>query len=235
MNWRDWLRPRRGSAPPEVAAAIEGWRAMRPPDANQALSSVRWVVVDTESAGLDPHRDALLSIGSCIVRDAGIRLSESFARLLRQGTPSAPDNILIHGIAGQDQLRGDYPAQALADFLAFAGSGVFVAFHAPFDAELLRRAMRLHLSIAFTPEWIDIARLAPALFPHLCERNDTLESWLGRFDIPNFARHDAVADAFATAELLLMLLPKLHVRGVRTLRSLQRLLRAGNELSLLQR
>ena len=119
MSWPDWLRPRRESVPPECADLVEAWRRLAPPEQNQPLSALRWVVVDTESGGIDPHRDALLSIGGCVVRDGEMRLNEVFERVLRQSAPSASENILIHGIAGQAQLDGDSPQQALAEFLAF--------------------------------------------------------------------------------------------------------------------
>jgi DNA polymerase-3 subunit epsilon len=50
--------------------------------------------------------------------------------------------------------------------------------------------------------WVDLAWLAPALLPERALSCKGLDAWLKAFGIANFKRHDALADAFATAQLL---------------------------------
>ena len=57
--------------------------------------------------------------------------------------------------------------------------------------------------------WIDLATLMPALFPSRAPRQCTLEHWLDTFSVPAHARHDALGDAFAAAQLLLVVLAEL--------------------------
>jgi DNA polymerase-3 subunit epsilon len=181
------------------------------------LAAVRWVAVDCESSGLDPRRDRLLSLGAVAVRDGRIEAGESFRALLRQERPSDPANILVHGIGGEAQLGGLPPAQALHAFRVFLGDGVPVAFHAAFDAALLRRA----LGRALPRRWLDLAALAPALYPERAASCRALDDWLSAFGIAPQARHDALGDAFAAAQILLMLLAAARRQGVTTLEGLQ--------------
>ena len=60
--------------------------------------------------------------------------------------------------------------------------------------------MRSILGIPFRRPWIDLAFLLPALYPGTeCA---ALEDWLAHFGLGGAERHDALADAFATAQLL---------------------------------
>jgi DNA polymerase-3 subunit epsilon len=189
------------------------------------LRAARWVVVDCETSGLDPARDRLLSVGAVAVRGGRIALAEAFSAVVRQDVPGEHANILVHGIGG-DAQRGGRPAQqVLGEFSAFVGDGLPVAFHASFDAEVLRRA-----KAGFDPVWLDLAQIAPALHPGSARERRALDDWLQAFGIGSPARHDALADAYATAQLLLVLLADAERQGVGTVEGLRRLERSGRWL-----
>lgn len=195
-----------------LAARLEAWQALREPDAHRAHAEVRYVVVDSETTGLDLRRDRLIAIGAAAVEGMAVPFSDGFEAVLRQDEASADANILIHGIGGQAQLGGRSPAEALVDFLDFAGKAPLVAFRAEFDATMIERAVRAHLGVSLARRWIDLAFLLPALFPGREAR--TLEDWLGVFSIEGGERHHAVADAFACAELLLVALTEASRKGM---------------------
>lgn len=165
------------------------------------LEGARWVVIDCETSGLDAARDRLLSVGAVAVKDGGVELQEFFQEKIRQGTPSSRENILIHGIGGDAQRDGRPLAEVIDDLGRFIDRGLPVAFHAPFDAAVLRRH-----GLALRAKWLDLAALAPALFPERGRPDSPLEHWLAAFGIPARARHDALGDALATAQLLLVAL-----------------------------
>jgi len=191
------------------------------------LRAARWVVLDCETSGLDPARDRLLAVGAVAVRGARIGLGESFNAVLRQDVASDPANILIHGIGGDAQREGRPAAQALREFAEFMGDGLPVAFHAPFDEAVLVRAMA---SAAPRQAWLDLARLAPALYPGPARSRRALDDWLAQFGIDCPQRHDALADAYATAQLLLVLLAEAERQGADTVQRLRRLERSGRWL-----
>jgi len=181
----------------------------------EPLRAARWIVVDCESSGLDPDRDRLLSIGAVAVQGGRIHHAASFSAMLRQPAASDSANILLHGIGAQAQLGGRDPAEAMADFARFADGGRLAAFHAPFDRALLARA-----DPSWKRRWLDLAQLAPALYPKLAASRKSLDGWLEAFAIGHPARHDALADAYATAQLLLVLLAEADRQGLQDVRDL---------------
>jgi len=181
-----------------------------------------FVVVDTETSGLDVRHDRLLSIGACLVEGCSISLDHSFYRELRQEVASGVDNILLHGIGAQAQLRGDPHAVALRAFLEFAGKRPLVAFNAPFDHAFLARDVRQHLHTRFAPTWIDAAELPKALFPAEAQVEKTLDDWLLHLAIEDIERHNALGDAYATAQFFIVMLAKARREGYWNARGLLR-------------
>lgn len=191
------------------------------------LRAARWVVVDCETSGLDPARDRLLAVGAVAVRAGRIELGESFNAVLRQDAASDPANILVHGIGGEAQRNGRPAAEVLHEFSEFLGDGLPVAFHAPFDDAVLRRAMARQPGLRLPRGWLDLAQLAPALHPGPDRVRRALDDWLAEFGIACPARHDALADAYATAQLLLVLLAEAERQGAGTVDRMRRLERSG--------
>jgi len=185
------------------------------------LEAVGWVAIDCETSGLDVKRDRLLSVGAVAVRGGRIQAGDPYEAIVRQSAPSEPANILIHGIGGDAQLAGRDLGQVVQELSAYIGDRIPVGFHAPFDAGILRRH-GLHLG----RDWIDLAALAPVL---LRERGKpgALDEWLENCGIASHARHDALGDAFATAQLLLIVLAEAQRQRVKTVEALGKLQRAA--------
>jgi len=224
-RWR-----RRLPASDVAVAARHDWSRLAPTLRSAPLDSVRFVVVDTETSGLDPKRDRLIAIGACAVAAGALRVGESFEALLHQEQPSAVANVLIHRIGHDAQGAGQPPAEALAAYLRFARRDTFVGYHAPFDLLMLQGAARDLLGISYRPAWVDLALLLPALEAVPDAARWELDQWLARFRLSAFERHDALADAAATAELFLIALHKVRARGLRTLRDLLGLQKQQGEL-----
>jgi DNA polymerase-3 subunit epsilon len=212
----------RGRLSPEAHRRVGEW-AWRPRDSTStALARARIVVVDTETSGLDVRHDRLLSIGACVVSGGTVSIAESFYQELRQPSASQDANILVHGIGREAQLAGEPESEALSAFLAFAGKSPMAAFNAPFDHEFLARALRDHLGVNFRPDWIDLADLPKAMYPAEAATLRTLDDWLARFSIVHHERHNALADAYCTAQLLLVMMDKAERGGCRSVRALIR-------------
>jgi DNA polymerase-3 subunit epsilon len=204
-------------------------------DRTAAFEHTRLVVVDVETTGLDLANDTLISIGAVAVVNGRIALGDSFSVVLRQSEVSRRENILIHGISGAAQREGAPPADALLAFLDYLGKSPLVAFHVAFDETMIRRAMRSYLGLSFKHPWLDLAYVLPALWPELMRRLRALDDWSVRFSIRNDDRHNAVADALATAQLLLVAIAQARLAQGTTnydgLRSLERRFRAVLENS----
>ena len=178
----------------------------------------RWVVVDVETGGLNALKDPLIAIGALGVTDGAVDLADSFEVVLRQPRASAAANIEVHGIGGEEQTQGEEPRAALRAFLGFVRDDPLVAFHAPFDAMVLERALREQLGVAFRRRWLDLADVAPLAWPGRAGRG--LDAWLEALGIPMANRHRAIVDCLGTAQLFLAVLreaPRLRAASARAL------------------
>lgn len=216
---RRWFAPPPALTPRQVER-LAAWRAL--PEGEPA----RCVVVDVETTGLNLMRDTLISIGAVAVVDGRIALGDSFYVVLQQRASSDKENILVHGITGSVQREGAEPAEALLAFLEFLGKSPLVAFHVAFDETMIRRAMSDHLGFSFRHAWLDLAYAMPGLYPALAYSHRVLDDWLRRFGIRVGARHHALADALATAQLLQVALSRACARGRPGLAGLRDLERA---------
>ena len=199
------------------------WPRAAPVDAG------RWVVLDVESTGLDTQRDSLLAIAAVAVRHdqhrAWIDLNDSFDSVLRHEAelPDKP-NILLHGIGVGAQRAGTDPATVLRQFEDWAAGAPRLGFHVDFDRAMIERAQRLAGCRAVAAQWLDLEPLAAVLHPDMKARS--LDEWLAHFRIPCVQRHQAIADALATAELLLRLWPRMVAEGGSDVAGMLRLIKA---------
>jgi DNA polymerase-3 subunit epsilon len=207
----DWLMggPKIGGV---AEARLGAWRGRRPPDLGHPHARTRYVVVDVETTGLDLRRDTLVAVGAVGVARSRIAIGDAYSAVLRQAQASPHANILIHGIGGEAQLAGTDPVWALIEFLEWAGKSPLVAFRAEFDQTMLERGMKDLFGVPVGFAWIDLAFLLPALFRGT--ECDSLDDWTGHFGIAAGTRHDAVADAFATAQLFLIALQAADAVGM---------------------
>lgn len=206
---------------PEQRARLDAWRAT-PAPADGPAADARWVVIDVESSGLDPRRDALIAVGAVAVAGRRIALGESYYRVLRQPRPSPEANILVHRIGATEQLRGEAPREALIGLLEFVGKAPCVGYNATFDAAILDRAVRTWLGERARLAWLDLAWLGPAVARDVAGPGQPLDVWLRAFGIPAASRHHALADAYATAQLLLVLERRAAQHGVSTVAGLRK-------------
>ena len=223
MNWLRRLFRRPPELSGEHRAAIAAYQGLAAPSPAPSARATRFVVLDVESSGLNPFRDRLLSIGAVVVQGGVIRLEAALEVVLKQDTPSDIRNILVHGIDGAAQLGGEDPRAALLSFLAFAGKQPLVGYHVDFDRVMIERATKRFLGIDLANDWLDLARLVPGLFPKEGAAGRGLDYWLGVFGIDNAARHNALSDALASAQLLQVALARAEAAGKRGYTDLRRI------------
>jgi DNA polymerase-3 subunit epsilon len=194
--------PREVPLTAEQQQAVADWKHLPVPDASLPHHLSRYVVADVESSGLNMQKDHLISIGAVAVVNGVIDFNDAFEVVLRQDNVSTNANILIHGIGGSAQRDGMDPAEAMIAFLGYAGKSPLVAYHALFDQTMIANAMSEHLGLKFDQPWIDLAWVMPDIFRETIAEQVDLDDWLGLFSIENIQRHNAVSDAYATAQLL---------------------------------
>ena len=157
-------------------ATLRPWWPLRLRQA-QSVDERRWVILDVETSGLDPAKDALLAVAAVAMRVdwAGKRLcmdaGDSLELVLRPDAVSSRGNILLHGIGAHMQQTGLEPDAALQTFVAFVGAAPLLAFHSAFDQAVLDRYCQRHLGKACSNPWLDIAHLCAATHPDVHARS----------------------------------------------------------------
>ena len=186
--------------------------------AAELTEPLRWVVLDTETTGLNVKHDRLLSIAAVGVhlqpglKAAKIQVADSFDALIGQDSPKASkQNILIHHIGVGAQGQGDRLTDVLEAFSRWVGDAPLFAYHAEFDAAIIKNAFKQAGLPPLSNPWVDVAPLTNAVFRDIA--NTALDERIARLGLQCIARHDAMGDTFVTAELLLRLLPTLRAQA----------------------
>lgn len=181
-----------------------------------ALRELSYVVLDTETTGLNPKKDLLLSIGAVRTTGYSFSLADTFEATINQVQPKGSESaVSVHGIRPSDSRKGMFEAEALERFIEFAGNSILVAHHAAFDIAMLNKALKKHFNIRLLNPVLDTAQLAArleqsrsAFGPAGQAHKYDLDSMTQRYRVQVFDRHTAPGDAFITAILLMKLLER---------------------------
>lgn len=212
MKW--WFKRK-----PSLNAAIEQRLQQLPTGPSAATLNERLVVVDVEATGLNTRKDNILAIGAVTVEQGGIALNDTFYCVLnREHAPN--DAVLIHRLGPEKLAQGVSVEEGLLAFLEFAGTAPLFAFHSPFDEKLLTREYKQRLNHRLLNPFMDVAQMAP-LFTERPLVDATLDDWLTTLNLPMLERHNALADAYITAKILVMLLHKAQREGIQDVAQLQ--------------
>jgi DNA polymerase-3 subunit epsilon len=192
-------------------------RRVGPLDRERPLDDLTYVVLDSETTGLDPDRDQIVSIAGVVVREQTVRRGEVFDALVNPRRPIPVMSARFHGIT--DVAVADCPPLdvVLPAFLDFAAGAVLVGHHVWFDLRVLRREARslgVETALLAHPvlDTVALSRVVHGALP-----DHGLEAVAARLGVVVRGRHSALGDALTTAEILVRLLPLLEKRGVRTL------------------
>ncbi|AGA77541.1 3'-5' exonuclease [Echinicola vietnamensis] len=190
------------------------------------ISELSFLVVDTETTGLDVKKDHILAFGGIKVSNNRILVQSSREQFVHSKKKNA-SSIKIHEIVQPSNAIS--PREFVRGFLPYLGSDILVAHHAGFDLAMIEKicypfglrklanpvvdtgdlAMRLEHGIHYDPSRINL-------------RDYSLDKLCERYNIPIQDRHTAAGDAFLTAQLLLKLLKEAEKRGVVTYGDLMR-------------
>lgn len=198
--------------------------------ADTRLDDLTYVVFDTETTGLLP------SSGDEIVQLAAVRIvngrrieTEVLDTLVNPGRSIPQSSTNIHGIT--EAMVADAPSieNVTRRFHKFAQGAVLVAHNANFDMAFLNRYAQ-RLGLQFDNPVLDTVLLSAVVFGG--SENHSLDALVARLGVhlPEEARHTAIGDAVATAEVLLKLLPALKARNVETFGELQAEMRRHERL-----
>ncbi|WP_114699625.1 DEDD exonuclease domain-containing protein [Nocardia mexicana] len=187
-------------------------------DLDTPLYDTTFVVVDLETTGTSPERDAITEIGAVKVR--GGEVLGEFATLVDPGCAIPPQVVHITGITTAMVMEAPRIDAVLPGFLEFAAGSVLVAHNARFDTGFLKAAAAR--CAAAWPAFqvlctVQLARRILARDEAPTVRLSALAQLLGASTRPT---HRALDDARATVDVLHALIERVGNQGVHSLTEL---------------
>ena len=173
------------------------------------IAEVRFVVLDSETTGLNPATDRLITIGAVAVIDGEIVIEDAFDALLKVAENTSA--VTVHGITREQSARGVEEPEALEAFLDYLGDGVIVGHHIGHDIATLDAAYGRHWGLQLRNRSLDTMDLtlhlerAGAFAGRPPIRHFTLDALCEMFGVIPHDRHTASGDAFITAQVFLRL------------------------------
>lgn len=188
------------------------------------IDRVRFVVLDSETTGLNPRTDRLITIGAVVVQDGEIVLEDSFDALIQIARNTSA--VTVHGITRDETESGIDEPEALQRFLDYLQDGVIVGHHIGHDVETLNAGYERHWGFELLNRNLDTMDLtlhlerSGAFAGRERIREFTLDSLCEMFGVIPHDRHTAGGDAFITAQVFLRLLRLASRHGRDTLGAL---------------
>jgi DNA polymerase-3 subunit epsilon len=178
------------------------------------LDKLAFTVFDTETTGLNPSQDEIISIGAVRIVNGRLLRQESFDRLVDPGRPVDPVSTAVHGISSE-MLEGQPSIdEVLPPFAQFAEDTVLVGHNLAFDLRFLE-LKEAQTGVCFTQPVLDTLLLSAVVHPD--EEDHSLEAMAARLGVGVVGRHTALGDAILTGEIFLKQSRLLAAQGLRTL------------------
>lgn len=228
---REWLEHYFSSAPDRPG--LEDLPRPKLPG-RHPLTEQRLIVLDLETTGLNAAKDHVIAIGAVAIDHLCIPLADQFDLVLKRPELDISDTVLIHGIGPEALTQGHEMEEALIRLLHWMDGDPILAFHAAFDKRFLEKALKTKLGYSREHTWLDVAEILPAFFESTHNGAGRLDDWIDQFGLQVSERHQAAADAMATAELALIALNRAIRQDLTTLSQLDEKLRIGRRLKHLQ-
>lgn len=170
--------------------------------------SGEYVVFDTETTGLNPKKDDIVSIGAVKIKDNKILTSQTFEVFIKNSCEMSSKSIEIHRLRPVDLQNAKTTEVAIREFLDFIGSRPLVGYYLEFDVSMINKYIKPMLGITLPNKKIEVSEIyfdqTICLIPqgNIDLRFDTI---LKNCGVPNMGAHNAVNDAIMTAMIFLKL------------------------------
>ena len=172
--------------------------------------SSRFVVLSTETTGLNSDKDVILSIGAFGVNGDSIYIGDSFEVVLLQYI-YLHDNKLSSDFLLETKLKKLSDPDTIELLIEFIGSSVIVGHHIDFDVEIINAALERLDCGRLKNEALDIDVMHRKLLD-INDKQFSLDELCKIYNIPISDRTSSAEDAYKSALLFLKLKSKLRIK-----------------------
>ncbi|MDQ6530632.1 3'-5' exonuclease [Flavobacterium sp. LHD-85] len=170
----------------------------------------KFVVLSTETSGLNPDKDVILSLGAFSIIDDSIVIKENFETVLLQ-YKYLQDNGLSNEFIIESKMMKMPEPDALEAFVKFIGNSILVGHHINFDIEMLNASLERLDCGRLKNEALDV----DVMYRKLTDINDkqfSLDDLCEIYKIPKSDRNSSSEDAYKIGLLFLKLKSRLGIK-----------------------
>jgi DNA polymerase-3 subunit epsilon len=194
---------------------LRAYFGQRPVSPRTPISHAPLLALDIETTGLDPERDAIVSIGFIPLDGRHIRCSGAGNWVVRPSLPVEKLAVTIHGITNRVLKAAPRLADRFEPLLQVMAGKIIVVHCHHIERRFLKAASLMITGEPLEFPVIDTMALEEKRHPQ--KRPTLFQRWFGtvrnrslrldasraRYGLPPYHPHHALTDALATAELLL--------------------------------
>lgn len=196
---------------------------------NRGVLEVDYCVLDTELTGLNYKKDAIVSIGGIKMTGSRIKVGETFYATVKPRTDLTKESVVVHGITPSEVNDRPPLDSVIMDFLNFCGDAVIVGHFLSLDMKFLNKELQRafnrkienpQLDTWLIYDWIEKQYLKTIGYDEILSGNKDLLSLAKKYNIEISESHNALMDAFVTAQLFQRLMIQVQGMGIRTIKEL---------------
>jgi len=211
----------------EKILSVETWSGNITTDIETSHCS--FVVFDTELTGLNPRKDFIVSIGAVKMTGGTIHAGKNYYRLVKPSGDVSEKSIVIHGITPDDLKEAQGLDDVMPAFLNFISESVIIGHFVHIDLNFVNNFLSKTYGTTLKNPSIDTYAIHEWLYENISafkkhfgggSIKSDLFSLANRYGIEVDSFHNALNDAFITAQLFQRFKYFLDASGVDTLSEL---------------
>lgn len=197
------------------------------PEIYDSVDDLDFIVLDIETTGLNCETDIILSIGWVCINKGHIDLSSASHWYINQQVEVKAETVVINHITPEMLSAGITIADAMDKYFDAAQGKVMVAHACVVEKRFIDQYLLSKFALPTLPLiWIDTLCIEKKLENAISQQEDlnlTLAATRARYNLPEYNGHNALADAIATAELLLVQQKRIASKSNATLGNLYKM------------
>ncbi|MDX6182950.1 exonuclease domain-containing protein [Flavobacterium sp. Fl-77] len=170
----------------------------------------RFVVLSTETSGLNPDKDVILSVGAFAIVEDAIIIKDSFESVLLQ-YQFLQDHQLSNDFIIDSKIKKLTEPEAIESLIDFIGNAVLVGHHINFNIEMLNEALERLDCGRLRNEALDVEMMYRK-HKDITDKEFTLDDLCEIYKIPKSDRPSTSENAYRIALLFLKLKSRLGIK-----------------------